>query len=102
MQEHDALPMGSHTRLPDGSESFGPGAGQGGIQILYLETEVMNALPAFFQESSDRAIGGEGFQKLEVHLPDGEEGGLDLFGFDGFPVRTAEPQTPLVGSDRGF
>src|SRR5262245_37265351 len=102
MQENDPFPLRAGPRLSNRSEPLGLGAKQSGIQILYLETQVMNAFPAFFQESSDRAIGGEGFQELEMRVADRQERGPNLFGLDRFPVGAHEAQTLFIGSNRGL
>jgi hypothetical protein len=102
MQKNHPLTFCARPRLPERSETLRYGASQSGVQILYLETQMMNAFTPFFQESSDRTVGGEGFQKLEMRVADRQERGPNLLGFDRFPVGADEAQPLLVGSNRGI
>lgn len=70
---------------------------QGGLNILHLETEVMNSLPAFFQKLCDRRERIGGLQKLDAAFAHRMKG--DRHALVGYRFLSVERQTQCVAID---
>lgn len=77
VEKDDPFSLRSHARrVVDQLDPLRPAAGQGVVQILYGEADVMNAWPALVDEAGDGRIGGVGLEQLDERVARGESGNV--------------------------
>ena len=75
MQKRDSFSLRSHTRrFIDQLDPLRTAAGEGAVQILNGEADVMEAWSATVDESRDRGVGGVGLEQLDERITGREAG----------------------------
>src|SRR4051794_32538905 len=73
MEERDTFPICTESwRLVDQSDARGPAAGEGVVQIVDGEADVMNAGPPFREEPADRTVRRAALEQLDERVAGGE------------------------------
>ena len=73
MQEGDAFSLGTNAGLfIDQREAGGSAPREGGVQIIHVEADVVNARPAFVEELSDRRLRFFWLQEFNERIASGE------------------------------
>ena len=92
MDESDHHLLGAGARsLVDQADAFLFGFSQAGGHVVGGESQVVDALTAFLDESGDGALRAGGLEEFEFGLADLEESGLDFLVsdfFDGVALQT--------------
>lgn len=91
MQEGDAFSFGANAGLfIDEREAGGPAPREGGVQIIHVEADVVNARAAFIEELSDRRQRFFWLQEFDERIASGKPGNAGAIGIVERSFRQAE------------
>ena len=99
MQERDTFPFGAESwRIVDEAHAGGTAPGEGVVEVIDGETDVMNAGSAGGDELANRGVGSPGFKQLDEGFAGTEAGDPGAVGVGEWHLWHAEDVT-IEGQD---